>query len=68
MVKIDIFLKLKDLSQEPLDQYKAYLYSLECIFRTESNYGNNILNDELFEKKFENFRPGICTRCPRGEG
>ena len=41
------FSNLKGISQEPLDQYYAYLYSFECIFHAESKYGDDNLNIKI---------------------
>ena len=50
----NIFSKIKGLSQEPLHQYYACLYSCLCIFHGESKYDDDNLNFEL-KKKSENF-------------
>ena len=55
-VKIcNYFLNFKGLSQEPLHQHLACLYSFWCIFHVEFKYGHENLNCENVWKKLENF-------------
>ena len=48
------FFKFRVLSQEPLHQFKACLYSFKRIFHAESKYGNENLNLKKKMKMWEN--------------